>query len=134
MPPLCSCLGSESAYFAYRRRHRPTPRPLAFNLLTLQCLITITVTIADYMFVYVLQKILSLLGLLGQNIMMLCHYAEKKRIMDNHIRHIVLDPPGRATRRATRRRFWVSYSAQALCTCSVSSSQFLVNFKRTDRS
>ena len=38
--------------------------------------------------------------------MLLCHYAEKKRILDNHIRHIILDPPQRVTRRATRRIFW----------------------------
>ena len=59
------------------------------------------------MLVLVLQQILSLLGLLGQYIMLLCHYAEKKRILDNRIRHIILDPPRRVTRRATRRIFWV---------------------------
>ena len=29
------------------------------------------------MLVFVLQKLLSLLGLLGQNIMLLCHYKKK---------------------------------------------------------
>ena len=38
---------------------------------------------ADYMLVFVPQKILSLLGLLGQNILLLYHYAERKRIMDS---------------------------------------------------
>ena len=61
---------------------------------------------ADYMLVFLLEKILCLLGLLSQNIMLLCHHAEQKRLMDNHISHI-LHPPRRATRRATRRRFWV---------------------------
>ena len=37
------------------------------------------------MLVFVPQKILSLLGLLGQNIMLLCHYAERKRIMDSQL-------------------------------------------------
>ena len=59
------------------------------------------------MLVLVLQQILSLLGLLGQNIILLCHYTEQKRILDNSIRHIILDPPRRVTRRATRRSFWV---------------------------
>ena len=40
---------------------------------------------ADYMHVLVLQKILSLLEFVGQNIMLLCHYAEQKRIMDNRL-------------------------------------------------
>ena len=35
--------------------------------------------------VFGLQKILSLIGLLGQNIVLLCHYAKWKRIMDNQI-------------------------------------------------
>ena len=69
--------------------HRPTPQPLAFNLLTPQRLIITTTTMADYMFVFGLQKILSLSELLGQNILLLCHYVEWKRIMDNRIRHIV---------------------------------------------
>ena len=38
---------------------------------------------ADYMLVLVLQKILSLSGLIGQNILLLCHHAEWKRIMDD---------------------------------------------------
>ncbi|KAK0154839.1 putative nuclease HARBI1 [Merluccius polli] len=61
---------------------------------------------ADYMVVFLLEKILCLLGLLSQNIMLLCHHAEQKRLMDNYVSHI-LHPPRRATRRATRRRFWV---------------------------
>ena len=65
--------------------HRPSPRPLAFDLLTLRRLITATTTttMEDYMLVLVLQKILSLSELLEQNILLLCHYAEQKRIMDN---------------------------------------------------
>ena len=39
----------------------------------------------DYMLVFVLEKILSVLGLLGQNIMLLCQYAEQKSIMDNQL-------------------------------------------------
>ena len=66
--------------------HRPTPQPLAFNLLISQRLITTTTTtMADYMLVFALKKILSLLGLLGQSILLLCHYAERKRIMDNRL-------------------------------------------------
>ena len=76
---LCSGVDSESAYFAYRWRHRPTHRPLAFKLWT-PCHL-ITTIMVDYMLVFVLQKIL--LGLLGQNILLLCHHAEQKRIMDN---------------------------------------------------
>ena len=52
---------------------RPAPRRL----------ITTTTTMADYMLVLVLQKIFSLSGLLGENILLLCHDAEWKRIMDN---------------------------------------------------
>ena len=44
---------------------------------------------ADYMLVLVLQKILSLFGSPGQNILLLCCYTERKRIMDNCIRHII---------------------------------------------
>ena len=56
----------------------PSPH---LDLLTPQRLITST-TMADYMLMFVLQKILSLSGLLGQNILLLCHNAERKRIMD----------------------------------------------------
>ena len=65
MLPLHLCVDSKSAYFACRWRHRPTPWPLAFDLLTPQHLI--------------------ILGLLGQNTMFLCHYAEQKRITDNKL-------------------------------------------------
>ena len=77
------------------------------------------------MLVFLLQKILSLLVLLWQNIMLLCHYAEQKRIMDNctsHFHLLVL--------------FCFSfnclfvYSVKALCACSVSSPLFLMKFKR----
>ena len=67
--PLVSRVDSESAYSGYRWRHRPTPRPLAFDLLTPRCLITATTsttTMADYMLVFMTQKIFGLLGLLGQ--------------------------------------------------------------------
>ena len=40
----------------------------------------ITTTMADYMVVFLLEKILCLLGLLSQNIMLLCHHAEQKRL------------------------------------------------------
>ena len=97
----------ESAFFPkrWRHRHRPTPRPLASDLWTLRRLTTTMA--ADNMLVLILQQILSLLGLLRQNITLLCHYVEQKRILDNRIRHIILDPPRKVTRRATRRRFWV---------------------------
>ena len=111
--PLCSRVDSESAYFAYRWSQHPTPWPLAFDLLTLQC--PVTTTMVDYMLVFALQKILCLLGLLGQNIL-LCHNAERKGIMDNRIRHIILDPP----RRAFSFYCLFVYSTQALCTCSSS--------------
>ena len=41
---------------------------------------------ADYMLVFMPQKILSLLGLLGQNIILLCHYAQQKSHRTNHFR------------------------------------------------
>ena len=41
--------------------------------LTLQRLTMTTTTMADYMLVFMLQNILSLLGLLGQNCMVQCH-------------------------------------------------------------
>ena len=56
MPPLRSRVDSESAYFAYRWRHRPAPRPLAFDLLTSPRLTTTTTTMADYMLVFLPQK------------------------------------------------------------------------------
>ena len=40
---------------------------------------------ADYTLMFLPQKILSLLGLLGQNIMLLCHYTEQKRIIENRL-------------------------------------------------
>ena len=55
---------------------RPSPHPS-----TPRRLMTTTTTMADYM----LQKILSLSGLLWQNILLLCHYAERKRIMDDRL-------------------------------------------------
>ena len=61
--------------------HHPSPRHLAFDLWAPRRLITTTTTtMVDYMLVFVLQKILSLSG---QNILLLCHYAERKRIMDD---------------------------------------------------
>ena len=82
--PLCSRLDSKYAYLAYRWHHRATPQPLALDLLTLEHLIT-TTTMVDYTLVFVPQKILSLLGLLGQNIMLLYHYTEQKMNMDNRL-------------------------------------------------
>ena len=124
--PLCSHWESESAYFVYWWHHHPTPQPLAFDLLTQQLLIT--TTMADFILVFMQQNMLSLVGSLGQNIMLLCHYAERKRIMDSHIRHIISDPP----RRAFSFYCLFVYSAQALSpsACFVSSSPFLVNFRR----
>ena len=69
--------------FSCGQQIRPTPRPLSFDLLTLRRLITTRTTMMDYMLAFMPQKILSLLGLLRQNLMLLCHYAERKRIMDN---------------------------------------------------
>ena len=40
---------------------------------------------ADYMLVFMLQKILSLSGLLWQNILLLCKYTERKRIIENRL-------------------------------------------------
>ena len=61
MPHLRSRLDSKSTYFVYWWCHHPAPWPLAFNLLTPRRLITTTTTtVADYMLVFVLQKILSL--------------------------------------------------------------------------
>ena len=40
---------------------------------------TTTTTTVDYMLVFVFQKILSLSGLLGQNILLLCCYAERQK-------------------------------------------------------
>ena len=56
---------------------------IVLDLLTPQRLITTTTTMVDYMLVFVPQKILSLLGLLGQHIMPPLPPAEWKRIMDN---------------------------------------------------
>ena len=84
-----SQLDSESAYFAYRWRYRPTSRSAAFDLLTSRRLIT-TTTMVDYMLVFVLQKLWSLLGLVGQNIMPLCHYAEQKSHCTSHFRLLLV--------------------------------------------
>ena len=99
------CLDSDSTNFAYRWRHRPTPRPLALDLLTLRCLMTTTTTMADYMLVYCV-----------------------KSIMDNCICHTSNFPLLLLVVGFSFYCLFV-YSAQALCTCSVSSSPFLVNFK-----
>ena len=87
------------------------------DLWTLQNLITTTTTttMADYMLV-------SLSGLPGQNILLLCCYAERKRIMDDQLAISI---------------FFLLCSVSsssiclysALCSCSVSSSTFLLNFK-----
>ena len=104
--PLHSRVDGESTYFAYRWHHRPVPRLLAFDLLTPRRLITTTTTTTttttDYMLVFVQQKILRLSGLLGQNITLLYHYAERKRIMDKRLAIFVFF-------------FFFFYSAQALC-------------------
>ena len=85
-PKCCPCILVWTAM--YQWHHRPTPRPLAFDPPRL--IITTTTTMVDYMLVFVPQKILSLLGLLGQNITLLCHYPQWKRIMDNWIAIFVI--------------------------------------------
>ncbi|KAA0708021.1 hypothetical protein E1301_Tti014367 [Triplophysa tibetana] len=62
---------------------------------------------ADDVLVFVLQELLSLIALLQQNLQLLCYCGEQQMLMDNNIRHMLLGPPRRTTRRATRRRFWV---------------------------
>ena len=75
--PLRSRVDSESAYFVCR------PHPSTSSLRPHSPATShTTTTMADCMLVFVLQKILSLPGLLGPNILLLCHYAEQ-RIMDN---------------------------------------------------
>ena len=63
----------------------PHTRPLASDLWTPRRLTTTTTTtmVADNMLVLIVQQILNLLGLLGQNITLLCHCAEQKMILDN---------------------------------------------------
>ena len=61
----------------------PSPHPSTSSLRPLKPRRLITTTTVDYVLVFVPQKILSLSGLLGQNILLLCHYAEQKTIMDN---------------------------------------------------
>ena len=104
---LGSLLDSESTFFAYRWCHRPTPRPLSLTPLPL----VTTTTTADYILVFVLQKILSLLGLQGQK-----YYAA----LLLHWAHIILDP----SRRAFSFYCLFVYSAQDLCAGSISSSPF----------
>ena len=74
----------------------------------------------------VLQKILSLSGLRGQNILLLCHYTERKRIMDDQLAIFVF-----LLCSFSSSTLFV-YSVRAICICS-SSSLFLVNFKRPYR-
>ena len=63
-------------------------------------------TMEDYMLVFVPQKILSLSGLLGQNILLLCHYAERKRIMDHQLDIFIFF-------------FLCSLSPSTVCLCTV---------------
>ena len=123
-PPLHSRLDSETAYFACWWCHRSTPRPLAFNLWTPGRLIPTAITMADYMLVFVLQKILSLLTRLVVE-------CESQQQFD-----LIISP---------HKRFWFpctshfrllvmfSFSFYCLfvylCVCFVSLSPFLVNFK-----
>ena len=73
---------------------------------------------------------LSLSELLGQNILLLKKYSaatlSKKKIMDNRPAIFVFFLLCSASSSAVA----FIYSVQDLCTCSVSSSPFLVNFKR----
>ena len=76
--PLFSRVDVESAYFAYRWRHRPAPRPRAFHLWTPRCPITTTTAaVEDFVLVLVLQKISSLSELVDD--------AEQRRIMDDRL-------------------------------------------------
>ena len=113
--PLCSCVDSKSTYFAYWWRHRPTSRPLAFDLLTPCC----QQRMMDYMLVFVLQKILNRSGLLGQNYAPLTlRWAKKGRPTSHfHLLRVVLGFSFHCL---------FVYSAQALCTCSVASSPFFL--------
>ncbi|XP_060764084.1 putative nuclease HARBI1 [Neoarius graeffei] len=61
---------------------------------------------ADYRLVLILQKQLSLLRLLQQNLLLLYYCEEQQKNMKNNIRHMLLDPPRGVTRRAIRRKFW----------------------------
>ena len=119
---------SESAYSAHWWRHHPTPRPLAFHLLTPQCLLT-TTTMADYLLVSMLQKIMSLSGLLGQNIMLLCHYAEQKRIMDNRLAififFLLCSVSPSTVCLYTVRKFYAQASSLLLCFWWISSATYI---------
>ncbi|KAL0147037.1 hypothetical protein M9458_057561 [Cirrhinus mrigala] len=67
--------------------------------------VTATTIMADYMIVFVL--LLSLTALLQQNLLLLRNSYEQQAIIDNTICHMLLDPPRKTTRRATRRKFWI---------------------------
>ena len=100
----------------------PSPHPSTSPLWPLNPVTTTTTTMADYMLVFVPQKILSLSGLIGQNIyapLPLCWVKKDYGQPTSHFLLLLLLV------------FCLFlYSVQALCACSVSSSLFLVNFKR----
>ena len=116
LKPVLRVEKSENAALAFRvdtGHHRPTPQPQAFDLLTLQRLIITTTTMVDYMLVFVPQKISSLLGLLGQNIFLLCHYAEWKRNLDKRLAIfflLCLVSPSTVCLYPVRKRFWHFFS------------------------
>ncbi|XP_047429524.1 putative deoxyribonuclease tatdn3 [Mugil cephalus] len=62
---------------------------------------------ADSSVAVVLQCLLSLISLLQQNLLLLAHHRQQQVDMETTLRHMLLDPPRRKTRRATRRTFWV---------------------------
>ena len=129
--PLRFRVDNESAYFLKRWRHRRTPPPLAFDLLMLRRLITTpTTTTADYMFVFVPQKILSLscnspCSWVWVSAAVQPHYRSTQKIL------VSLHSPFSSSSFCVQfLRLLSVYSAQDLCACFISSSLFLVNFKR----
>ena len=129
--PSHFCVVSESAYFPKRWCHRPTPWPLALELWTLRCLITTTVVVL-HACVYATEDIEPFLQLI--RLVVECESQQKFHLINgphkqfwfpctSHF-HLLLVVFGFSI------YFLSGYSVQALCTCSVSSSPFLVNVKR----
>ena len=55
----------------------------------------------------VLQEVINATSILQQNLLLLLQYRQQKEDMENTIKHILLNPPRRRTRRATSRKFWM---------------------------
>ena len=87
------------------RRPRVLVRTVNLRTLRIDDLQPPTSSPCDYTLVFMLQKISSVSGLLGQNILLLCCYAEQKRLMDN-IHHIIFF-------------FLCSVSSSTVCLCTV---------------